>query len=90
MEIAIPILPTRHGNGNIARRLGNGGTYSDPTYEAWKLFKLKGNAASITEFRSYLRGMETSPSLLLEGLYLHIPILPTRHGNFYLLDNFFI
>ena len=48
------------------------GVDSDPTYEAWKLILMMVLAWMALEFRSYLRGMETSRKLIpLSQVYLN-------------------
>ena len=54
---------------------------SDPTYEAWKQEIATSIDAKLVKFRSYLRGMETPAILAKRYPPIHIPILPTRHGN---------
>ena len=83
-EEDIPILPTRHGNSTTI-----GLTYpyclnSDPTYEAWKLEKESGRIES---------GSYSDPTyeawkhIYVDFDYVSqrlIPILPTRHGNYFI------
>ncbi len=49
----------RHGNSSSSEYSLNSGTYSDPTYEAWKPYLFNNPTYDCIEFRSYLRGMET-------------------------------
>ena len=78
----IPILPTRHGNLNVTLFFTNGIRFhSDPTYEAWKLFRHitvpVGHSYSDPTYEAWKQPNFRYKIFIL----LNIPILPTRHGN---------